>query len=503
MNVSASRYADWKAPADDRQLLIWPPPHELLHDARTNHARLARSHHVLIQKIPLPELRRKMRAWLGHESDEQPLLATGHQTELEHAGVWVKNVLINVAAAKLEGRAVHFAVDTDAPKHLHLRWPGEAMPITDDRRLNTAAWAGLLDPPSPRHLQEIERRLRESSRDWSFTPVLPSILASLRRLTLESLSFPAALLNAVHELEWEMGLRHHALTTSPIWSSEPMLTFAHHLLADAPEFATHYNLALADYRRESGSRNPNRPMPDLFVSDQSIEAPFWMDDLRRSRRSRPSVFKTDEGWALQLPNGERFTFRREAEGLSAAAKLAKWLNANHVRLAPRALTLTMFLRLSAADQFVHGIGGGRYDQVTDRIIASYFRLDPPRFAVTTATMLLPLALEQTRICLPCVVSEGHHLRHRLLGERKMQYVERIASLPRKSPQRRELFTQMHRDLSAAAATHPTLSRWEQTLRETQQRELEEKTLFDRELFFALQPRERLEGMIEQYHALFG
>jgi hypothetical protein len=34
------------------------------------------------------------------------------------------------------------------------------------------------------------------------------------------------------------------------------------------------------------------------------------------------------------------------------------------------------------------------------------------------------------------------------------------------------------------------------------RELEEKVLFDRELFYAVQPKERLIGMIEKYRSSF-
>ncbi len=35
---------------------------------------------------------------------------------------------------------------------------------------------------------------------------------------------------------------------------------------------------------------------------------------------------------------------------------------------PRALTTTLFLRTFIADLFIHGIGGGQYDRLTDRIV---------------------------------------------------------------------------------------------------------------------------------------
>ena len=88
--------------------------------------------------------------------------------------------------------------------------------------------------------------------------------------------------------------------------------------------------------------------------------------------------------------------------------LGAWLRRNDLRLSPRALTLTMLLRLFVADQFVHGIGGARYDQVTDTLIARHFNLEPPRFAVTTATLYFPGAAGRTRECVACVTSSLVH-----------------------------------------------------------------------------------------------
>jgi hypothetical protein len=57
---------------------------------------------------------------------------------------------------------------------------------------------------------------------------------------------------------------------------------------------------------------------------------------------------------------------------------------------PRALTLTLFCRLCLGDLFVHGIGGGKYDEVTDAVIRTYFGVDPPGYAVLSATLHLPV-----------------------------------------------------------------------------------------------------------------
>ena len=98
--------------------------------------------------------------------------------------------------------------------------------------------------------------------------------------------------------------------------------------------------------------------------------------------------------------------------------------------------------------------------------------------------------------------EGHKLKHRALGGEKMQLVQAIAAAPRRSEQRARLFHEMHHRLTAAVATHPALRNWEQKVRETAEREQEERAVFDRELFYAIQPAQRLQRMIERYRAAF-
>src|SRR5262245_40153167 len=116
MTARPLTYPDWKAPAEDGKVIIWPPPADLLPQTLENQARLARTD-TRVQGVPLNEIRRSMRQFVGHD-DAAPLLASGHQTELYHPGVWAKDALIGAAAGRLGGQAYHVAVDTDAPKHL-------------------------------------------------------------------------------------------------------------------------------------------------------------------------------------------------------------------------------------------------------------------------------------------------------------------------------------------------------------------------------------------------
>ena len=43
-----------------------------------------------------------------------------------------------------------------------------------------------------------------------------------------------------------------------------------------------------------------------------------------------------------------------------------------------------------AESFLHGIGGGKYDELTDELLRRFYGVEPPRFLVLSATLLLPL-----------------------------------------------------------------------------------------------------------------
>jgi hypothetical protein len=497
----ADRYADWKAPQEDGELLLWPKPAELFAHAAANNRLLNSAGDVLIQNTPLAELRRDTRRFLGFHDDHQLVFASGHQTELHHPGVWAKNVLIDVAATKAGGIAAHFAVDTDAPKHLVMRFPGFAEPFTDDPALLEAPWAGLLLPPTPAHLQQLADRVAAATKAGTFQPAIAEFFSILRPLQLDAERLPAMLTAALHEFDWKLGLRYSAMLTSPIWHSPPYLAFVHHLLANADRFAADYNAALRAYRVRHGIRTPGRPMPDLARKEDRCETPFWRDDLTRGRRVRAWVERSGEHWSISAGD-DCLPLDPRASADAAANALLAWMRRNNLRLAPRALVLTIVLRLLAADQFVHGIGGGQYDQVADDVMHRHFGIDPPRFAVTTATLFWPEAAGRRRTSIPDIQQRGHRLRHSLLGREKRSLIEQIAAAPRKSVQRQTLFQEMRRRLDTAAANHPALVAWEAELHDASARIIEERALFDRELFYPLQPRARLEQLIQQYRDLF-
>jgi hypothetical protein len=171
--------------------------------------------------------------------------------------------------------------------------------------------------------------------------------------------------------------------------------FAAHILAHLPRFWAAHNDALAAYRRAHRMRNRAQPVPDLAESDGWLEAPFWMwsnDDPRRrpvfAKQSAHEMLITDRRFRT-------FTLSLTADGdASKAVDQFMELAARGIKIRTRALATTLFARLVLSDLFLHGIGGAKYDQVTDQIARQFFGFEPPEFATVSATLRLPITHER-------------------------------------------------------------------------------------------------------------
>jgi hypothetical protein len=83
---------------------------------------------------------------------------------------------------------------------------------------------------------------------------------------------------------------------------------------------------------------------------------------------------------------DRASFQHRLEG-DRDARVDQWLELGRsgIKIRPKALLSTVYFRLLLCDWFVHGIGGGKYDQVTDEIIRRLFGIDLPIFQIATST----------------------------------------------------------------------------------------------------------------------
>jgi hypothetical protein len=162
-------------------------------------------------------------------------------------------------------------------------------------------------------------------------------------------------------------------------------------LGELPRFQQIHNTLLDAYRRENGVRSKSHPVPALETQGEWFEAPFWL--WRETAPQRRRLFARTIGGAIEISDLHEIRHSLPpGPGQSAddTVEALERLTAQGLRLRPRALLTTMFARLFLADLFIHGIGGAKYDQLTDAIIEQFFGFPAPQFLTATATRRLPI-----------------------------------------------------------------------------------------------------------------
>ncbi len=406
-----------RAPAENGGLLC-EPSFEVAVDRVAENVQARREYEALdLQGRSLGQLSRHAREellrdalqWTTAYRDVDPLspqaadriFLAGHQPQMFHPGVWLKNFALGRLAERCNAVAVNLIIDSDAVKAAALRVPSG----TPDRpELTTLAF----DSPGP-SLPYEERRVADRSLFCGFGQRVRQQMASLMPHPLIESYWPlvhgryrqtdnlgACLAQARHQLEGHWGLNTLEIPQSRVCDGEAFLWFVAHLLVELPRLHGAYNEAVDEYRRSHRIRNAAQPVPNLDSQHDWLEAPLWVWSAEQPERRRLFVCRNGNrltlsdrvGWQAKLSLSAGGTAQRVVEQLVA-------LQQGSVRIRSRALITTLWARLALGDLFIHGIGGAKYDHVTDRIIKRFFGLKPPHIQVLSGT--LHLAVERPSV----------------------------------------------------------------------------------------------------------
>ncbi len=356
--------SQYRAPTADHAVLAEPHFDAIPALVEANRERLDRAR-VTIGDVPLCELRahaRREALQLAHTdvARQTPLLLAGHQPELSHPGVWVKTFALNGLARRLGGVPLNLIVDNDTLKSTSLRFPTFRDHDPSSVRIENLAFDDFSGevPYEDRAVidEELFRTFAKQAAplwaNWGYEPLLASVwpLHTCAAAERPSHTLGDIFTSLRRQCERDWGCDNLELRVSQLCHTEAFHTFAAHILRDLPRFRAVYNAAIRAYRDANGVRSANHPAPELAEG----EAPFW---VRATTGRRTRATPTSDVRMLR----------------------------------PRALTLTLFARVCLGDFFVHGIGGGKYDEVTDAIIRDYFDFEPPAYQVLSATLHLPLS----------------------------------------------------------------------------------------------------------------
>ncbi|MEI8371494.1 MAG: hypothetical protein WCJ35_01535 [Planctomycetota bacterium] len=428
-------------PRENRAMLVVPPMEEAGILAAEN-ALLRRTTNYSLQGRSLTELSRQARAellvaartWTAayREIDmpsldsERLIFLAGHQPELFHPGVWFKNFALGALARQHGAAAVNLVIDSDTMKSTALPTPGGSL---DDPRRESV----LFDRPDGR-LPFEERGILDANGFASFgrrvaqriAPLVPDPLIQRfwpmvleRARHVDRLGY--CLAQARHQLEGQWGLQTLELPQSVVCDSEPFHWFIVHLIANLDRFRDCYNQAVQEYRRAHRIRNAVHPVPDLIAEGSWLEAPLWIWTAEQPQRRRVFVCRRGREFLVSDRAGQelRLTLTVDGDATDAVGRLVAW-SRRGTKIRSRALITTLWARLALSDLFMHGIGGAKYDRVTDRLIETFFGLAPPSIMVLSATLHLP-------ICGAGVspAPQGCNYSHSVLKTGRIEYLRNI------------------------------------------------------------------------------
>lgn len=356
--------------------------------ARKSAIRAAQVYTRSILNLDLPEL---------SENTDHSCLVSGHQPELFHVGVWAKNFALAKLAEQTKSVGLNLVIDNDSLGSTSIRVPsGTASQIRIDRvqydlPRPPLPWeeAQVLDPAQFQAFgADVAQRIRQS---WGFEPLIGTAWPAAVQAMANSGRLCDGLTGFRAHVERSWGLGNLELPMSQLCETEPFHWFFAHLMMRLPEFHTIYNNAVGEYRRAHRLRNRMQPVPDLESADGWLEAPFWVWRGGESDRGRLFVRRIGSVCELRLRNEifARLPYTEQGSLDDAVALLAA-LPLQGIRLRTRALTTTLFTRICLADLFLHGIGGAKYDTMTDRICERLFGIKAPSFLTVSATLYLPL-----------------------------------------------------------------------------------------------------------------
>lgn len=502
------------APASDGGVLLEPPMPHLLRTAERS-AEIFRGAAVSLLGRDLAEVRAEARRqWAGESSG--PVWVLGHQPEFMHVGVWFKHVVADRLARRTSGVAVNLVVDNDEPKSSALRTVrvDDGRPVVTDVPIPTARPARPFEQWPAMNAEQVAsfgEAVRAGMGEAFGRSTMPTVLSGFGEADAES-GFVGQMIAGRRRIDAIAGVSLVERRVSEAWGG-PLLG---QIIVDAERFAAAYNQALAAYRRAHGIKGTTRPVPDLASAGGRVELPLW---TYRPDGARRRVFV-----ALR---GDAFTLFADVEPVATLSRreIEQWC-ARDPRLAPgtdyavrpRALSLTLWARLVLGDVFIHGIGGAKYDEMTDDLMRRYFGVEPPPMVCASATLRLPAATVT-----PDVTGAARRLRdwtfnpHRVAHDasalapmltERAALIERSRRLRDASPKahavRHEVFGAIRSVNERMRGREPsTAERLRAALAEAVTAARHSRALASREYFAGMFPAERLASLAAKVDAVIG
>ncbi|MCP4298732.1 MAG: hypothetical protein GY786_24375 [Proteobacteria bacterium] len=302
---------------------------------------------------------------------------------------------MNNIAKKMNGIGINMVVDNDAGNDNCLN-----IPAINDLDSSTEK---MEYHPGLRNLAFEEVRYADSTQLLAFqesalkllhNPDMAKTFEKFMNMVItlsgETLQFSDLFTYSRHAFLTRFGISNMEVPVSHISETDSFLNFFLHITANLKRFVDIYNANLREYRRLKKISSKANPLPDLMEKGFVVEMPFWMWKKNEPRKSLFASVANDSRISIICENKivEHFDFGERNRSTDNLERL-KVLISKGIKIRPKAIANTMYSRLFFSDLFVHGIGGAKYDLITNEIIREFFCVEPPEYATISATLHLP------------------------------------------------------------------------------------------------------------------
>ncbi|KKK88128.1 hypothetical protein LCGC14_2746290, partial [marine sediment metagenome] len=295
-------------------------------------------------------------------------VVTGHQPEWHHCGIAAKSIVSYHLAQKLGAYCIHLILDHDTGSS-KLR-----MPVIQKNK-----WA-IKEFELENDCDKLPFEFRSSAQLDQILTFVDACVADHKyfcqsawqeiraKLTIgrfRNLADTIMFLQA--KVYAKMGIDMLYLPVSKMSSTKVFLHFAASIIKDAEFFVNIYNKATGNSRNNDGYK------PRILKIDsinKTFELPFWVVSSHGKRM--PLFVNINRTETILLADDREF-LRGDLGNIDLSCfEIKEALQRHGWYLRPKALTLTLFVRMYFADWFVHGIGGAKYEPIVDCILKEYF-----------------------------------------------------------------------------------------------------------------------------------
>ncbi len=397
---------------------VFGQPFALLRE--TYRQNLRRKAHHFTDKLEAGEAGKVEKVAKNYSNTSDYLVITGHQPEFYHPGIWIKNLFLSeLIKQDKTGHifGINLNLDHDIVDPLYLYCPALAevnnnheqgyslnqIILSNDKK-NIPLQKKKI--PTKKKLEGFLNEVKEKIKSLSnpliykrFSEFCNHIWRAYELCTTEAEMNQLGIFLIASRRYYEESLQpaYYEIPFSFLQNNEEFLLFFLELVSNIESFALIYNQKLHQYRTLHKIRNKVNPIPDLQIAENRIETPFWVwQKGKNPERKKLFLIKEKNGTlSLDILSGKRILLissEKEKKGI-ILERLKKIIMQNKINISPRALIFTLFQRLFGADLFIHGIGGSKYDWITDQIIEDYFKVTPPEYFSVSAT--IPMDFKQT------------------------------------------------------------------------------------------------------------